>query len=408
MEAFRGELLEGLADAGAEFEPLAAAGKNGGPAPLGAKFQGRGMFSAPVLGLSPGWAWLCSNSAAYQELANAFKLGRTLAAEQAQREAGAEGCRESGLLLGASDDAARLQIELEKVVKLAYAAWMLSGESTLSAGPWKVPADLLPQPQVFNNRMGVLRAGMGRQGNTLKAHASSVFPGAALILPYLIYEAADTIENSRRFSREALALEKEQEPQPEKPQAPPLSETEPAQARKAPDSSWKGALMLQRVLLILLVALCVFALQSCSSWYFSMQLAEAGGQPYLVLEHRASSPDGGEIAFSIYRAKGRRPGGMGACRDSRGWGAPMVFSPRGRTRSQRKALRSSSARRAGGGNRSPEQLAFCIRIASPSTTCRRSPRRSTLELLPFSWIAETVVRLRPGRLAGLWRGLAAV
>jgi len=210
MEAFRGELLEGLANAGAEFEALGLAGKNGGLTTLGARFQGRGMFGAPVLGLSPGWAWLCSNSAAYQELSGAFRLGRTLAAEHSKEQTTLKASGKDDYWR--ADDAARLQVELERVVKLAYAAWILSGESTLRAGGWKVPAELLPQPQVFNNRTGVLRTGMSRQGNTLKAHASSVFPGASLILPYLVYEAADTIEEARRFSREAAAMEQEQAP----------------------------------------------------------------------------------------------------------------------------------------------------------------------------------------------------
>jgi hypothetical protein len=170
------------------------------------------MFGAPVLGLSPGWAWLCSNSAAYQELSGAFKLGRTLAAEEAKEKTALKASGKEDAYCWREDDGARLQIELEKVVKLAYAVWILSGESSLGVGSWQVPAELLPQPQVFNNRMGVLRTGMGRQGNTLKAHASSVFPGASLLLPYLVYEAADTIENGRLFSREAWALIREQGP----------------------------------------------------------------------------------------------------------------------------------------------------------------------------------------------------
>jgi hypothetical protein len=212
MEAFRAELLQGLADAGAEFEPLVRAVGRDGISPYGAKFQGRGMFGAPVLGLSPGWAWLCSNSAAYQELSGAFKLGRTLAAEEAKEKTALKASGKEDAYCWREDDGARLQIELEKVVKLAYAVWILSGESSLGVGSWQVPAELLPQPQVFNNRMGVLRTGMGRQGNTLKAHASSVFPGASLLLPYLVYEAADTIENGRLFSREAWALIREQGP----------------------------------------------------------------------------------------------------------------------------------------------------------------------------------------------------
>ncbi|MGD0091791.1 MAG: hypothetical protein ABSE73_17890 [Planctomycetota bacterium] len=213
MGAFQNQLLEGLAQVGAEFEPLGVPGKDGAPAPLGAKFRGGGMFRAPIVGLSPGWAWLCSNSAAYQELVNAFKLGRTLAAENVRENKTLQAAGKTNSWR--DDDAARLQVELEKVAKLAYASWLFSGESSFGLGPWKIPAVLLPQPQALNNRLGVLRTGLCRQGHTLRAHASSWFPGAALILPYLIYEAADTIDNSRRFSREAL---EEEQVEPQGPQ----------------------------------------------------------------------------------------------------------------------------------------------------------------------------------------------
>lgn len=234
LGGFQKELLEGLEGVGAEFEALAGVPRaaNGtaarATAPLAAKFQGRGLFGAPVIGLGPGWAWLCSSSAAYQELVNAFKTGRTLAADCARDKAALKAADRPEEWR--SGDAARLQIALEKVLKLAYASWMLSAESAFYIGSWKVPFDLLPQPQLFNNRLGVLRAGLSRQGHVLRSYASSALPGTSLLLPYVVYEAADTVENSRLFSRTALELLKEDAEAPAgQTGAPVLLETEPQQ-----------------------------------------------------------------------------------------------------------------------------------------------------------------------------------
>lgn len=158
--------------------------------------------------------------------------------------------------------------------------------------------------------------------------------------------------------------------------------------------------MLRRVLLIvILVALCSFALQSCSSWYFSMQLAQVGGQPYLVLEHRVASPDAGEMAFSIYRAKGH---------NLEEW-APVVTSRLGRAYAVFAApLRLPSSQ---GGVESvetgSERLAILHQNRATFYDVSAKTATPTFELLPFSWIAETVRALQ-GRLVGLRRGYAAV
>lgn len=207
VESLRAELVKGLEGIGAEFDTLPNARKIGNAAPLGALFQGRGLFTTPVIGLSPGWLWLCSGTAAYQDLTSAFKNGRTLALEMPPR-AGAPGAQGKPETWRATD-AVRLQIELEKVLKLAYAAWLLSGAEGPFIGPWKVPGEMLPQPGVFTGRLGTLRASLGRQGNTLAANALAAVPLASFLLPSMLQEAADTIENTRRDTKEIEAQEKE-------------------------------------------------------------------------------------------------------------------------------------------------------------------------------------------------------
>jgi len=89
IEGFRDELLKGLEKAGGVFETLKGARKIGGTLPLGASFRGRGQFASPVIGLTNGWAWLCSSSIAYQELTDAFKNGKTFATREKKKTAAA-------------------------------------------------------------------------------------------------------------------------------------------------------------------------------------------------------------------------------------------------------------------------------------------------------------------------------
>ncbi|HYG75599.1 MAG TPA: hypothetical protein VEK08_11400 [Planctomycetota bacterium] len=219
-EALRAELVKGFAKVGAEFDTLAAARKIGTTAPLGALFQGRGIFGAPVIGLSPGWAWLCSSSAAYQDLTQAFKSGKTLATDAAAQAARWRG-----------GEAVRLQVDLEKVLKLAYAAWLLSGEEGPFVGAWKVPSELLPQPVVFNNRLSTLRTGLSRSGNVINAYSTCALPLASFILPSILQEAAETIEVARMETRKIIAQNAEQ------PQA--VNDERKAPNARAPDESKK-------------------------------------------------------------------------------------------------------------------------------------------------------------------------
>ena len=222
VEPLRAELLKGLDEMGGEFTTLKDIRTTiGGVAPLGALFQGKGMFGAPLIGLSPGWAWLCSNSGAYQDLTNAFKTGRTAAAMF--KAARAEDWH--------PEDALRLRIDLEKVTKLAYAVWLLGGVNGPAIGAWKVPGALLPQPQVLTGHLGIMRAGVSRRYNILNGYSICALPGVSLLLVSILEEAADTIDNSRLFSQRALALDQPLPVIPDK--LPAVPDKEDTQAEKS-------------------------------------------------------------------------------------------------------------------------------------------------------------------------------
>jgi len=145
------------------------------------------------------------------------------------------------------------------------------------------------------------------------------------------------------------------------------------------------------LLLIVVVALCAFALQSCSSWYFSMQLEEVGGQLYLVLEHRASSPDGGEIAFSIYRAKGNECEEWEPVVTSRLGLAFGVFAARPHAvPGKGEAEKTENA---------PEQLGVLHQKRVTFYDVSAKNPTASFELLPFPWLAETVVPYKGALLA---------
>ena len=198
----REELTRGLSNVGADFQTIEKARKIGASPPLGAAFAGRGLFSAPMIGLSPGWLWLCSSSAAYQDLTETFKTGKTLAADL-QREKSKEAARRAPEWR--DGDAARLQIEMEKVVRLGYTAWLLSGDEGPFIFGWKVPADMLPPPAIFSNRLGLLRAGLRREGTALHAYSNSVVPGTPLALVLMLQNMAFEIERTRELVEEIKA-----------------------------------------------------------------------------------------------------------------------------------------------------------------------------------------------------------
>jgi len=216
-EKFRDELTKGLEATGAKFETLLGARKIGGALPLAAAFHGRGQFAAPVIGLSPGWAWLCSSSVAYQELTDAFKSGRTLAAREKRRNAPAAadvtlpGTPAAAPTPAApnewsAEDSIRADVNLDRVLKLGYAAWLLGNNEGPMIGNYKVPADLLPPPQVFGRTLGRMRLSANRTGNRLECRALCPFPGMSLVTLGVMQDASESITLGRRIAAEAAAL----------------------------------------------------------------------------------------------------------------------------------------------------------------------------------------------------------
>ncbi len=226
-ELFRDELIKGLGKVGAVFETLIGARKIGGALPLGAAFHGRGQFAAPVIGLSPGWAWLCSSSVSYQELTDAFKNGKTLAAREKKRAANAaaangppvppngEPIAEKAVVHAippandwSAEDALRAEVNLDRVLKIGYAAWLLSANEGPALAGYKIPNDLLPPPQVFSRVIGKLRASAIRAGNRLELRSSCAFPGVTLGALGLLQDASESIATGRRMSAEAAEFKK--------------------------------------------------------------------------------------------------------------------------------------------------------------------------------------------------------
>lgn len=223
IEEFRGDLVKGLENAGGVFDTLKGARKIGGTLPLGAAFRGRGQFASPVIGLSTGWAWLCSSSIAYQELTDAFKTGKTLAAREKKRTtaaAKAANGTEPPAANGAdaeaqpnspaqnddwsAEDAIRAEVNLDRVVKIGYAAWMLAnGNDPPMFGGEKIPAELLPSPKVFERNLGHLRGSINRSGARLECRATSTIPGMTLGLLTLLQDAAESMAESRKIAADA-------------------------------------------------------------------------------------------------------------------------------------------------------------------------------------------------------------
>jgi hypothetical protein len=194
QDAVRADLVRGLESMGAAFETLKSARTIGSSSPLGAQFQGRGLFTNPLIGLSKGWAWLCSSLAAYQDLTSAFSSGNTLGAAEKKTPAKAED-------VWRKSDALRLQINLERVIPPMYVAWTLSGEAVPSIGSFHIPpAMLVIKFQTFNGRLGMLRAGLSRTDRSVTSLSRSSFPGTSLILISLLQQMSLEIDESRTFA----------------------------------------------------------------------------------------------------------------------------------------------------------------------------------------------------------------
>lgn len=226
-EIFRDEMIKGLGKLGAVFETLIGARKIGGALPLGAAFHGRGQFAAPVIGMSAGWAWLCSSSVSYQELTDAFKSGKTLAAREKKRAANAAAAANGPPVPPngepaekivvqtippandwSAEDALRAEVNLDRVLKIGYAAWLLSANEGPALAGQKIPNDLLPPPQVFSRVIGKLRASAIRTGNRLELRSSCAFPGVTLGALGLLQDASESITTGRKLAAEAAEFKK--------------------------------------------------------------------------------------------------------------------------------------------------------------------------------------------------------
>lgn len=239
VEAYRAEMIAGLENVGAGFETYANTRKIGGVSPLGATFQGRGRFAAPVIGLSPGWTWLCSSSTAYLSLTEGLKNGRMMSdagkksTAPAQKDPAKMSVNERAKIAAlerlqvdpnvgqpevrdlaaavrslsywSAADAWRVEVNFEKVFKIGYAAWLLSSTEGPSIGAWKIPNDLVPSPQVFSRHLGSLQAAARRQDRRVEFRSQCAFPGVTPGVLAALQEAAETVVLARKTAKETQA-----------------------------------------------------------------------------------------------------------------------------------------------------------------------------------------------------------
>jgi hypothetical protein len=197
VEQVRQTLSQGLGRLGAAFETTREVAAIGPHAPLAARGRGRGFLPAPVIGLSEGWLWLCSSTAAYHELVAAFAPGgQTLAAELA---AALSSPGPEVPWPAPAVSALCMRVNLPRVAPLTYASWVL-GESRPELFGWKVPGALLPAPGFLRKHLGPYAADVAWEKASLRVRARGTVPGGALAplaLVALIAEEIGALERSR-------------------------------------------------------------------------------------------------------------------------------------------------------------------------------------------------------------------
>lgn len=208
---FRASLIENLGLLGGEFQTKEKSARIGDQAPIAAAFQGRGLMPAPVIGLSEGWVWLCSNTTAYNDLTAAFGSSKVMSTDPLpppvlkppEPAAPADPSKpEVKDTPGASTF--RLDVNLNAVLPMVYAAWLLSPEGP-KIGGWKVPEALLPKnPGIFNKRFGHFLAELARDGNIVLGAARGPVPGVGLAPVAFMAACAQAIEDLKE--RRAAAL----------------------------------------------------------------------------------------------------------------------------------------------------------------------------------------------------------
>ncbi|MCK6475049.1 MAG: hypothetical protein L6R28_25285 [Planctomycetes bacterium] len=190
VEDLRERLRAGLAATGADFQTQKNAARIHVHAPLAAAFKGRSFLPAPVIGLSDGWMWLCSNTAAYGELTQGFLRERTLdkSAPKAVRE---------------EKTALHLYVNLTNIVPLLYTAWLFGGGGP-EIGGWQVPLTLLPSPVALAKHLGEYHASLRRDRAAVLGSACGPWPGGALLPVFLLATAGDEIEDHKSRRAEAV------------------------------------------------------------------------------------------------------------------------------------------------------------------------------------------------------------
>ena len=209
VEGVRAALTLGLEALGGTFQTQERAPRIGRHAPLAATFQGRSFLPAPVIGLSDGWCWLCSNTGSYGDLTAAFASGKTLAAEDASEKGSETGS-------GTPPSALRLRVNLNSMVPMLYAAWILS-EQGPRIGTWKVPDELLHPKDLVTKGLGILGVDLAREGNLVSASARGPAPGGALWVVGWIGDMAAAMDelSQRRATAVRKKLEELDGPAPE-------------------------------------------------------------------------------------------------------------------------------------------------------------------------------------------------
>lgn len=189
-EDLRERLRAGLAATGADFQTQPNAARIHVHAPLAAAFKGRSFLPAPVIGLSDGWMWLCSNTAAYGELTQGFLRARTL-----DKSAPAAVLEEKAAL--------HLYVNLTNIVPLLYTAWLFGGGGP-EIGGWQVPLTLLPSPVALSKHLGDCHASLRREKEAVLGSATGPWPGGALAPVFLLAAAGDELEDHKSRRAEAV------------------------------------------------------------------------------------------------------------------------------------------------------------------------------------------------------------
>jgi hypothetical protein len=218
VDLVRSTLADNLAVLGADFETQEQAPRIGNQPPLAASFRGRGFLPAPVLGLSNGWIWLCSNTASYQELVGAFApQGTTLAADAKHAEA--LWPAEAGLATPPERSAVRLRLNLPKILPLAYTSWMLGEQGPQLLG-WKVPGEILPSPGFLKRYLTPYQAEVRWEEDRLRVCARGPAPGGAFLPLTLVALAAVRLSEIEASRPEALRKQLDALTQPKAPEGP--------------------------------------------------------------------------------------------------------------------------------------------------------------------------------------------